>query len=74
LDWTSRETQAALIVLVALEGLIKDYGLQLVLEAIININNVSIERANKNKQEDDYLYTLKHDLEIALENYKNRYE
>jgi len=74
LDWTNRRTDHALIVLTAVKGLIEDYGMQLLLEALIHNNDETITAASVFGTEDDYLYSLKHDLETALDNYNSRYD
>ncbi|KKM86949.1 hypothetical protein LCGC14_1273820 [marine sediment metagenome] len=54
--------------------LINNRGLQLMLEAIICRINELIKSAQKYNSEDDYLFILKHNLDITLENYTKRYD
>ena len=51
------------------DGVLKNYGMQLLLSTIISELTEIIEEDNE-----DYLKQLKSDLEVALENYQNRYE
>ena len=59
---------------IAIRNVINDYGMKLVLEALIHDNDQVLISAHVFNTEDDYLLTLKHDLEVTLDNYENRYD
>jgi hypothetical protein len=71
LDWTNRITEDALHLDKQIETLLKSFGLQLIFESILHRVDILIRQ--EQKDEDDYLYTLKSNLEKTLEDYKNRY-
>lgn len=73
LAWTNSKTDKALIVLTALDEMTKDFGLQLMLETQIHLVDESIKDATELGFADDYLYTLKYNLEKTLEDYVGRY-
>ena len=74
LVWTNRNIDDATKVYAILANVVNEYGMQLVLEALIYHNDAAICAAQNLNAEDDYLLVLKHDLETALENYKERYD
>lgn len=51
------------------DGVLKNYGMQLLLSTMIDDLSEIIKEDNA-----DYLQQLKSDLEVALKNYQNRYE
>ncbi len=57
-----------------LRNAVNKYGVKLVLQAFINNNDQIIMAAHAFSTEDDYLLTLKHDLEVTLDNYESRYD
>ncbi|KKN37554.1 hypothetical protein LCGC14_0762390 [marine sediment metagenome] len=73
LDWTNRVEEDALHVDEQMHFLMKSFGLQLMLEALMHRTDVSIQHAKERNENDDYLHKIKANLEKTLEDYKNRY-
>lgn len=65
---TDTNNQDLSIALDKITGYLSSYGLQFVLESVINIVDKSIINSNVT---DDYLYEVKYNLTRALEAYKN---
>ena len=73
LDWTNRVEEDALHVDAEIEKMMKSFGLQLMLEALVHRIDISIQHAKERNENDDYLYKIKANLEKTLGDYKNRY-
>ena len=73
LGWTNRIPEDATKALNAIEDLMRKYGMQLMLEALIEANSTNIIAAQIMQAEDDYLLLLEKNLKTALEEYKNRH-
>ena len=73
LGWTNRIPSDAIKVLNSLEDLVRKYGMQLMLEALIEANSTNIIAAQIMQAEDDYLLLLEQNLKKTLEEYKDRH-
>jgi hypothetical protein len=56
-----------------IDNLISNYGIKLILEALIDRVDFSIMGAEAFGAESDYLHELKANLTVSLNRYKNRY-
>jgi len=74
LVWTNRSPEDATKVYTILANIVNEYGMQLILEALLYHNDAAICAARSLDAEDDYLLNLKFDLEHALDNYMERYD
>ncbi len=55
LDWTNRVKEDALHVDAKIEKMMKLFGLQLMLEALVHRIDISIQHAKERNENDDYL-------------------
>ncbi len=75
LDWTNRTTEDAMHVDEQVDGLIKSFGLQIILEAILHRIDVLEQNMDKCSKEDiEHFHGLRANINKALEVYKNRYD
>jgi len=74
LTWTNRKKEDADAALVAVVDMVSKYGMQLILEAMIHHNGLTIGMTGLFGAETDYLVSLEDNLKKTLEEYKDRHD
>lgn len=71
--WTNRKKEEADVALVIVEKLINKFGMQLIIEALIQQNSIVIAREMAFGANSDYLEILEVNLKVALKEYQGRH-